>query len=650
VDIDDLDIDVSGTLLTQDPDTDFSDFLIINAVYGAENPVAHGILCPDEYRVFKPFIDGKCQDPIVGRTLGSRELREVRVNDAKGPVQEERPASGEQHHFALLPRQILQLAQLAKEIEIESQKPLEIAWIHDRESNNFYITKIVDLDLSQPDKPDSIAIYDLQSEDSHLLVEGIAIGSGIVHGETCLIANLSAASDFVDGSILVTHSIDHHWLPLLKKAKGVVTNQGGRASEAASLCRKLSIPAILGSAHATRRLKDGQKVTLDCAHCERGKAYRDYLQFQCSMINLENLPNTTLNRRLSIDSPDSALRWWKLPSQGFGMAKIEEIISDDIGVHPMALINYDTLEDEGLQLKIDHLTAGYDSPTEYFVDRLARGIATMAAVAYPDPIVVRLNDFTSDHYRHLLDRGLFEPLERNPQMGLRGATRYLSDHYRQAFELECQAISRARSRMGFTNIDIAIPYCRTVQQAKETIELIEANGLDRRDDDLEVHLIAEVPSNIILAPQFLDLFDGVAIDLDTLTQVVLCIDAQEETTEGLLNHEDAAVLSSIALLVRAAHKLDLQVTVFGHLKDHRSELMKYLIEEDIDGFALEPENFVRGSHQIAEAEELFLEDSQPIDRHDKTKAPEIQNPPHHRKTSDHRSDSRSGRGWWMRRH
>lgn len=607
VNISELNIDVSGTLLTQDPDTDFPDFLIINAAYGPGEQVAHGILCPDEYRVFKPFIDVEFRDAIVGQTLGSKELRELLVNDSANPIHEENTPFDEQHHFALLPDQIMRLAQLAKEIESESEKPLEIEWIHDKISDNFYIIKVTDLALTKPNEAESIVIYELDCDAPHILFSGVAIGSGITHGEVALVPSLASSADFVEGSILVTKAIDHHWLPLLKKAKGVITDRGGRASEGASICRRFGIPAILGSVHATNQLRDRQKITLDCSHSERGTAYREYLNFHRSIINLEGLPTTILNRRLSIDSPDAALQWWRLPSQGFGMAKIESIISDDIGIHPMALIRYHTLVDEHLRLKIDRLTAGYESRTEYFVDRLARSIATMAAVAYPDPAVIRLNDFTSENYRNLIDRGLLEPLEHNPKMGLRGATRYLSEDYQEAFELECQAIKRARDQMGFTNINIAIPFCRTVRQAKQVIQLLEANGLHRDREDLEIHLIAEVPSNIILAHQFLSLFDGLDIDLDILTQLVLSIDPQDVMAEGLYDHENAAVLSAIASLVEEAHSNNAQVTIFGLLEDHRAGLMKYLIEAEVDGFAFEPKNFVRGSHQIAEAEQLFFE-------------------------------------------
>ena len=323
-------------------------------------------------------------------------------------------------------------------------------------------------------------------------------------------------------------------------------------------------------------------------------------------MNHAQPPDTRTRCLLSIDGPDTAQSWWQLPAQGIGLAKIESIISKEVRIHPRALLEYDNISDDDLRLKIDRLTAAYDNRESYYIDRLARAIARMAAYAWPYPCVIRLNDFTSDEYQDLIERGIFEPLEHNPKLGLRGASRYLSPEYRASFELECKALHRARHEMGFTNIHLAIPFCRTIKGAREVIDILAEHGLERGDRDLQLHLIAEVPSNIVLCHEFVRFFDRIDIDLDTLTQMILSIDPDDPTGSNAFDHNNPAVLTALNTLVDEAHCAGSRVTVFGLLEDHRAELMDYLLKAGIDAFAFEPGSFIRGSLQVAKDEKLYL--------------------------------------------
>jgi len=597
----------SGTVLTMDPDTGFPNFMIINAAYGGGHSVASGALCPDEYRVFVPFLNQPDKDPIVHRKVGKKEIQEICSIDPEHPYCTKLTSSAAQHRYALTPEQIIKLAETVHEMEGRTGELLEIEWRLDPGASEFTIVKAAEPKCETPRRCGPI-IHDIVLEGNpHPLLTGTAIGPWVTHGKVSLINELSQSDQFTKGDILVTREVDKSWRPLLEKAGGLITNFGGRASEAAGLCRELELPAILGADKATARLENAQEITLDCSHSETGTVYRHRLSTQHTLINIEGIPETRIRRTLSVDSPDTAQQWWSLPTNGYGMAKIERIIREDIGIHPMALIRYDSIEDEGLRHQIDLKTAAYDDRCEYFVDRLARGIAQMAAVAYPNQVVLRLNDFTSKTYAGLMEHGAYEPLERNPKLGRRGVSRYLSPDYSEAFELECQAIARARSQMGFQNISIAIPFCRTLEEARQIIAILDANGLPRGKDQLDHHLIVEVPSNIVLCQEFLTYFDRLDVDLDTLSQLILSIDPENETV-GTFDHMNPAVMAALKMIVDTAHQNGVRVTVFGLLEDHRQDLMDYLISAGVDAFAFEPENFVRGSLQIVAAENLYYEE------------------------------------------
>ena len=598
------DLGVSGTLFTQDPDTGFPDTLIINASYGIGKLIVKGHICPDEYRVFKPLLYTHTTGSIIKKSIGDKNIREVCAYDPEHPVCIENTNYSEQQQYALTNEQICQLARWACEIESTMNRPLNIEWAIDGETQKVYVIQIHTESIIQHN-PYTLTYNQITEKNMNPISSGLAIGNKIVHGTSSIRSNPSDPESFKENSILVTSEITPDWLPFLNKSAGIVTEKGGRNSYVANLCRELNLPAIIGTKNITNLLKQDQAITLDCASSEIGTIYRHHLEYETSEININNILRTSAQRKLSIDNPNAAQTWWKLPHQGIGMAKIESIILNDIGIHPMALIHYAELEDEGLKKKILDKTSHYDTPSDYFVDTLAKGIAQMAAVCFPDTMVLRFSHFSSKDYIHISGSSLYEPYEENALLGIRGASRYLSPHYREAFDLECQAVLKARETMGFKNIDVAVPFCRTTQEAKEVGKIIQQNGLIRGDDGFEVHLIVEVPSNIFLAKEFTNHFDQFAIDLDTLTQLILGLDPQADSTHRLFDHYNPAILAATDQLVSIAHKEGVSITVFGLLDDHRSKLMEFLIRAGVDAFAFEPENFVRGSHQVYSAEELF---------------------------------------------
>lgn len=435
------------------------------------------------------------------------------------------------------------------------------------------------------------------------ITSGLAIGDEIAAGKVCLIKNADDIDRFEEGTILVTEMTDPDWVPIMKKAKGIVTDYGGRTSHAAIVSRELGIAAVVGCGDATESLKNGQEVTISCAEGDQGHVYEGILDFETSEVRLEDIPDTQTEIMMNMASPAAAFRWWRLPVKGIGLARMEFIINDMIKIHPLALVHYDRLEDKTVKKTIREMTRGYENKEDYFVDHLARGLGKIAASQYPQAVIVRMSDFKTNEYADLIGGRQFEPQESNPMLGFRGAARYYSDSYRPGFAMECRAIKRVRETLGLVNVVVMIPFCRTPEEADRVYEVMAENGLIRGQTGLEVYVMAEIPSNIILADQFADRFDGFSIGSNDLTQLVLGVDRDTSEIVHLFDERNEAVKQQIRQLIQAAHRAGKKVGICGQAPSDYPEFAAFLIQEGIDSISLNPDSVVATLKRVAEEEE-----------------------------------------------
>jgi pyruvate,water dikinase len=417
-----------------------------------------------------------------------------------------------------------------------------------------------------------------------------------------VIESAEQADEFVDGRVLVTTMTDPDWVPIMKRAAGIVTDRGGRTSHAAIVSRELGVPAVVGTQNATEVLAEGREVTLSCVEGDEGHVYDGILAFSERELDLESVPRTTTRVMMNIGSPAAAMQWWRLPAHGIGLARMEYLVNNVIQAHPLALLHLDDVEDADAKAQIEELTAGWEDKGEYFVDHLARGIATIAASQYPEPVVVRLSDFKTNEYAGLIGGTQFEPDEENPMLGWRGASRYYSDDYREAFALECRALERVRLRMGFTNVIVMVPFCRTPEEADRVLEVMAENGLERGRDDLQVYVMAEIPSNVLQADEFADRFDGFSIGSNDLTQLVLGIGRDDDRLAHLFDERSPAVKKMITMLLETAHAKGRYVGICGQGPSDHPDLAEFLVEQGIDSMSLNPDSVLEVVERVAEAE------------------------------------------------
>jgi pyruvate,water dikinase len=507
----------------------------------------------------------------------------------------------EREAFVLEDREALELARWACAIEKHYKTPMDIEWAKDGETNKLFIVQARPETVQSRKKAGSLKTYHLRKK-GRILLSGSSIGDAIAAGKVCRIKRASDIALFVDGTILVTEMTDPDWVPIMKRAAGIITDYGGRTCHAAIVSRELGIPAIVGTGEATRVLNDDQGITISCAEGETGYVYEGILEFEESKVSLEDIPVTRTRLMLNMGSPDIAFRWWKLPCEGIGLARMEFIINNIIKIHPMALVRFDDLKDEKTRKQILELTRGYKEKTEYFVDHLARGIAKIAASQYPEPVIVRMSDFKTNEYANLIGGKQFEPKEDNPMLGFRGACRYYSDRYREGFALECRAIKRVREEMGMTNVLIMIPFCRTLEEADKVLDVLDENGLKRGENGLQVYVMVEIPSNIILAEEFAERFDGFSIGSNDLTQLVLGVDRDSSGLSYLFDERNEAVKKMISALITTAHKVGRKVGICGQAPSDYPDFAKFLVETGIDSISLNPDSVVKTKRLVAMAE------------------------------------------------
>lgn len=601
------DLACSGVMFSIDTETGFRQAVLINAAFGLGENVVQGAVNPDEYVVFKTTLRTGHR-PILQKRLGSKELKMV-YDVGGGRMTRNLPASPEERgRFCLGDDEILELARWACVIEdhYSAQRgqacPMDMEWAKDGRSGELWIVQ------ARPETVESRKSATLQEsfellEKGRVLVRGRSVGQKIGQGAVRVITDVHQLADFRPGEVLVADKTDPDWEPAMKKAAAVVTNRGGRTCHAAIVSRELGLPAVVGADQATARLRPGQQVTVSCAEGDEGRVYEGLLRFQTQKIDLAAVARPRTQVMLNVGNPDEAFRLAALPSAGVGLAREEFIISTYIKVHPKALLDYDRLPQGPVKAEIDRLTAGYDDKPRFFVDKLAQGVGTIAAAFHPRDVIVRLSDFKTNEYANLIGGEPYEPKEENPMLGFRGAARYYHERFRDAFALECQAMRHVRQVMGLTNLKIMVPFCRTVEEGKKVLDLMAEHGLRRSDQGLEVYVMCEIPSNVILAEEFAALFDGFSIGSNDLTQLTLGVDRDSEIVAPVFDERNAAVKRLIADAITRVKKCGRKIGICGQAPSDYPEFAEFLVEHGIDSISLTPDSLLRTLPRIVAAEQ-----------------------------------------------
>ncbi len=591
----------SGVMFTIDTETGFREVVVINAAWGLGENVVQGTVNPDEYMVFKPVLRQDNLRPIIEKNLGAKEKKLVYAVGGTRTTKNLDTSGVERRAFVLTDGEILQLARWAAAIESHYGKPMDIEWAKDGETGKLFIVQARPETVQSRKQAASLKTYVLQQKGKRLLT-GLSIGEAVAAGEVCLIKSAGDIAQFKEGAILVTEMTDPDWVPIMKRARGIVTDHGGRTCHAAIVSRELGIPAIVGTGKATEILQNGQQITISCAEGDQGYVYEGLLKFEEADVSLEDIPETRTRIMMNIASPAAAFRWWRLPVKGIGLARMEFIINNIIKIHPLALIHFHQVEDPEARRQILALTQGFHDLPQYFVDHLALGIAKIAASQYPEPVIVRLSDFKTNEYANLIGGRQFETKENNPMLGFRGASRYYSDRYREGFALECRALKQVREEIGLTNVIIMIPFCRTLKEADRVLQEMAANGLKRGENGLEVYVMAEIPSNVILAQEFAERFDGFSIGSNDLTQLVLGVDRDSEELSELFDERDEAVKRMIRSLIKTAQAAGRKVGICGQAPSDYPDFAEFLVECGIDSISLNPDSVIHTKRRVAEAE------------------------------------------------
>lgn len=594
------DLGGSGVMFSIDTETGFDRVVLINAAWGLGENVVQGAVDPDEYQVYKPFLARPELRPIIGRSRGAKSIKMI-YGSGDTPTRNVPTSKAERAAFVLDDDEILALARWAVTIENHYGCPMDMEWARDGESNELFIVQARPETVQSRRGAGKFQSYSLADKGS-IVTTGLAVGDAAVAGQVCLLESARDIDKFIDGAVLVTSTTDPDWVPIMKRAAAIVTDHGGRTSHAAIVSRELGLPAIVGTGNATQIMHTGQAVTVSCAEGEEGVVYDGTATISVADLDLSNLPQSRTRVMLNLANPGAAFRWWRLPSDGVGLARMEFVIANAIRVHPLALLHFDQLRDEQARAEITALTAGYPDKAEYFVDHLSRGLARLAAAAYPRPVIVRMSDFKTNEYAGLIGGAQFEPAEENPMIGFRGASRYYSPRYRDGFALECRAIKRLREQMGFDNVIVMIPFCRSPAEADKVLAVMAENGLERGRDGLQVYVMCEIPSNVVLAGAFAQRFDGFSIGSNDLTQLTLGVDRDAGDLAELFDEQDEAVKWMIHSVIAAAHQAGAKIGLCGQAPSDHPEFARFLVECGIDSVSVSPDSFVKVKLEVAAAE------------------------------------------------
>ncbi|MGB3387388.1 MAG: phosphoenolpyruvate synthase [Pseudaminobacter sp.] len=595
------DTGAAGVMFSIDTETGFDRVVLINAAWGLGENVVQGAIDPDEYEVFKPLLDVEGKTPIIGRKLGSKAKRMIYGDDPAEPTRNVETTAEERAAYVLSDADILTLARYAVAIERHYGTAMDMEWAKDGETGELFIVQARPETVQSRKTSGAIRSYRL-SDKGAILVKGLAIGEAAVTGPVCVIRNAKDIEHFVDGSVLVTSITDPDWVPVMKRAAAIVTDHGGRTSHAAIVSRELGLPAIVGTGDATKVLRDGQGITVSCAEGADGFVYDGRAGIEEVEIDPADVPATRTKIMLNLANPAAAFRWWRLPADGVGLARMEFVVSNHVKVHPMALVRFGKLVDEDARAEIEALTRGYEDRQDYFVDRLAEGLARIAAAFHPKPVIVRMSDFKTNEYAGLIGGRQFEPAEENPMIGFRGASRYYSDAYAQGFGLECRAIRKLRQEIGLDNVVVMIPFVRSLKEAERVLDVMAGHGFKRGEDGLEIYMMGEIPSNAVLAESFAQLFDGFSIGSNDLTQLTLGVDRDSELLAELFDEEDEAVKWMIQALIDGAHAADAKTGLCGEAPSNNPAFAAFLVECGIDSISVSPDSFVAVKRHVAEAE------------------------------------------------
>ncbi|WP_312180414.1 phosphoenolpyruvate synthase [Pantoea sp. CTOTU46764] len=591
------DLASSGVMFTIDTESGFDQVVFITSAFGLGEMVVQGAVNPDEFYVHKPTLAAN-RPAIVRRTMGSKKLRMVYADSQEHgeQVRIEDVEQEQRDRFSLTDDEVQALARQAVLIEQHYKRPMDIEWAKDGHTGKLFIVQ------ARPETVRSngqvMERYTLQGK-GKVVVEGRAIGHRIGAGEVKVIHDISEMHRIEKGDVLVTDMTDPDWEPIMKKASAIVTNRGGRTCHAAIIARELGIPAVVGCGDATEHLKDGHKVTVSCAEGDTGYVYNELLDFEVTSSQVDTMPELPLKIMMNIGNPDRAFDFACLPNEGVGLARLEFIINRMIGVHPKALLEFDQQTPE-LQQQIRQMMKGFDDPIEFYIGRLTEGIATLGAAFAPKRVIVRLSDFKTNEYANLVGGERYEPEEENPMLGFRGAGRYVADNFRDCFKLECEAVKRVRNEMGLTNVEIMIPFVRTVDQAEAVVAELAKNGLKRGENGLKVIMTCEIPSNALLAEQFLEHFDGFSIGSNDMTQLALGLDRDSGVVSALFDERNDAVKALLSMSIKAAKKQGKYVGICGQGPSDHQDFAAWLMEQGIDSLSLNPDTVVETWLGLAE--------------------------------------------------
>lgn len=600
------DLSSAGVIFTLDTETGFPNVVYITGSYGLGESVVQGAVNPDEFYVFKPTLK-EGYKPIIDKAVGSKASKIVYAKDPQHPVKKVSTPFQARKRFCLNDAEILQLARWAVIVEEHYSKkhgkwtPMDLEWAKDGKTGELYIVQARPETVQSRKNPNIVEEYTLL-EKSTILTRGKSVGNKIASGKVRIVKDPKNIAQFKAGEILVTDMTDPDWVPIMRIASAIVTNRGGRTSHAAIVSRELGLPCIVGTNNATQVLKDGQVITVDCSQGENGAIYEGRLKFKVDTIDVQKIPTPKTKMMLNVSYPDEAFAQGLLPSDGVGLAREEFIVSEYIRIHPMALVQFEKVKDPKVRKEINALTAGYADKRQFFVDKLASGVAMIAAAFYPREVILRFSDFKTNEYVNLIGGQYFEPKEENPMIGWRGASRYYKEGYREGFALECQAIKKVREEFGLKNLKVMIPVCRTIKEGEKVLEVMKKNGLTRGKDGLEVYVMCEVPSNVSLADQFSDIFDGFSIGSNDLTQMTLAVDRDSELVSDIFDERNEAVKRMIAHVIAIARKKKRKIGICGDAPSTYPEFAKFLVDCGINSISLTPDALLRTRILVANHE------------------------------------------------
>lgn len=600
------DLACAGVMFTIDTDSGFRDAVLISAAYGLGENVVQGSVTPDEYVVFKPTLKTGHR-PIIQKVCGSKEFKLVYDAGGGRMVKNVPVSTGERTMLALTDEEVLSLARwgcIVEEhysVKLGHPVPMDLEWAKDGRTGELFIVQARPETVHSQKNPDVLETYTL-TQRSTALASGRSVGEKIATGRVRVITSAQFISEFKEGEVLVTDKTDPDWQPIMKKAAAIVTNRGGRTCHAAIVSRELGLPAIVGTGNATDVLKDGQLVTVSCAEGDTGHVYEGILPFEITHTSLKTMGHPRTKVMMNLANPDEAFGLSFIPNDGVGLARMEFIITTSIKIHPLALVNFERLEDLAAKAEIERLTIGYTDKPQFFVDKLAQGIGMLAAAFYPKDVILRLSDFKTNEYANLIGGKAYEPAEENPMLGFRGASRYYHPRYQAGFALECRAVKKVRDEMGLTNLKLMIPFCRTVEEGVLVQEDMKKHGLRRGENGLEVYVMCEIPSNVILADRFADIFDGFSIGSNDLTQLILGVDRDSDIVAPLFDERNPAVKQMIAEVIRTCRARGRKIGICGQAPSDYPEFARFLVEQGIHSISLNPDTILKTTLAILDQE------------------------------------------------